>query len=201
MPSSLINYSPSCERNQSPILSVLQPYLDEQARVLEIGSYSGQHAIYFCKHALVNVWQTSDTAQYVTDLALNLNLHSQPNLIEPLLVDVAKQSTWPQQDYNRVFTANTLHIMSWSLVKQFFKLVEQVLEPSGMLFVYGPFNYGGEFTSKSNADFEQWLKQRDPASGIRHFEDIVAQAQLRSLRLVEDITMPANNRMLIFTKS
>jgi len=196
----LKNHAPSCERNQSPILSVIAPYLDEQAHVLEVGSSSGQHALYFCKHTSVNLWQTSDTEQYVADLTFNLSQFSVPNLPKPLLVDVAKSSTWPQQHYNRVFTANTLHIMSWPLAKQFFKLAEQVLAPSGMLFIYGPFNYGGEFTSKSNAEFEQWLKQRDPESGIRHFEEIVAQAQRCSLSLVEDIAMPANNRMLIFTK-
>jgi len=100
-----------------------------------------------------------------------------------------------------VFSANTLHIMSWPEVERFFAGVGAVLEPGGVLVVYGPFNYGGAFTSDSNARFDGWLKQRDPASGVRDFEAVNAQALAQGLVLQQDIAMPANNRSLVWHKA
>ena len=91
--------------------------------------------------------------------------------------------------------------MGWPQVEAFFAGVGKVLQEDGLLIVYGPFNYGGEFTSDSNRAFDQWLKDRDPASGIRDFEAVDALARAIGLALVEDNAMPANNRALVWQKT
>jgi len=91
--------------------------------------------------------------------------------------------------------------MSWPEVGQFFVGVGEVLEPGGVLVVYGPFNYHGSFTSDSNARFDVWLKSRDPASGVRDFEAVDALARAQGLVLQQDIAMPANNRTLVWKRS
>mgnify|MGYP000447856072 CR=1 FL=1 len=194
------NFAPSCERNQTYILSVLQQYLQGRKTVLEIGSYSGQHALYLTKCLPSLVWQPTDIKRYIGDLSENLEPHLSEQLLSPKLLDVSHSGSWSSQNYDVMFTANTLHIMSWSSVIAFFSLAARVMKLSGMLFIYGPFNYHGEFTAPSNAEFDVWLKVRDAESGIRDFEAIQAQAMLNGLSVVEDISMPANNRMLIIKK-
>jgi len=71
---------------------------------------------------------------------------------------------------------------------------------SGVLAVYGPFNYGGSYTSDSNREFDGWLKARDPRSGIRAFEAVDALACRIGLVLVADVAMPANNRTLVWRR-
>ncbi|MDO4593156.1 MAG: DUF938 domain-containing protein, partial [Comamonadaceae bacterium] len=99
-----------------------------------------------------------------------------------------------------VFTSNTLHIVAWPLVERLFALLGQHLPVGGVFVVYGPFNYGGTFTSESNRSFDIWLQSRDAASGIRDFEAVVALAAQHGLRLQADHAMPANNRTLVFQK-
>jgi cyclopropane fatty-acyl-phospholipid synthase-like methyltransferase len=122
-----------------------------------------------------------------------------PNVLPPLALE-ASQTDWRSGRYDAVFSANTLHIMSWSEVEHFFAGVGAVLEPGGVLAVYGPFNYNGAFTSDSNARFDAWLKSRDPASGVRDFEAVNALAHAQGLLLQHDIAMPANNRTLVWQR-
>jgi cyclopropane fatty-acyl-phospholipid synthase-like methyltransferase len=138
--------------------------------------------------------------QYHAGIAAWLNEARLPNVMSPLELDV-NQSAWHTGRYDAVFSANTLHIMSAPEVAQFFIGVGQVLQPGGVLAVYGPFNYNGQFTSESNARFDQWLKARDPASGVRDFEAVDALAQQQGLTLQQDNPMPANNRTLVWTKA
>ena len=100
-----------------------------------------------------------------------------------------------------VFTANTLHIMSWPDVQCMFERLSNYLIPSAQICIYGPFNYQGNYTSDSNARFDQWLKDRNPLSGIRDFEAVVELAETQGLSLVDDHAMPANNRLLVFIKA
>jgi hypothetical protein len=75
-----------------------------------------------------------------------------------------------------------------------------VLAPGGLVCLYGPFNYGGNFTSESNARFDAWLKARDPLSGVRDFEALDLLARQQGLVLQQDVAMPANNRTLVWQK-
>jgi cyclopropane fatty-acyl-phospholipid synthase-like methyltransferase len=191
-------FAPHCERNQEPILSVLQPYFASRRRVLEIGSGTGQHAVFFAPALPNTTWQTSDLEENLPGIRSWLREAALPNLPPPLLLDVT--GTWPQQRFDAAFTANSLHIMPWTAVEQLFAGLDTVLEPEAMLAIYGPFNYHGAYTSDSNREFDGWLKRRSPLSAIRDFEAVDALASGIGLQLVKDHAMPANNRLIVWRR-
>jgi cyclopropane fatty-acyl-phospholipid synthase-like methyltransferase len=192
-------HAPSCDRNQGVIRAVLLQHFAERRRVLEIGSGTGQHAVCFAAALPNALWQTSDVQENLPGIRLWLDEAALPNTPPPIELDV--NGAWPKARYDAVFTANTLHIMGWPEVQNLFANLDGVLEPQATLAVYGPFNYGGQFTSDSNRQFELWLKQRSPVSGIRDFEAVDALASSIGLRLVADHAMPANNRTLVWERS
>jgi len=191
--------APACDRNQGPILDVLRQHFSQRRRVLEIGSGTGQHAVYFAAGLPHVVWQPSDVGENLPGVRMWRDEAGLKNLLPPITLDV--NGRWPATRYDAVFTANTLHIMSWAEVQKLFAALDGVLEDEATLAVYGPFNYGGRFTSDSNAAFEHWLKQRSPVSGIRDFEAVDALANAIGLKLVADHAMPANNRTLVWERS
>lgn len=194
--------SQACENNQDPILAVLRNAMARQRHVLEIGSGTGQHSVYFAPQLPQLVWQTSDLPEHHAGIQAWHTAHPAPNLRAPLPLDL-NTALWPQTAdgaFDAVFTANTLHIITWPLVQRLVALVGAHLPAGGIFAVYGPFNYGGQFTSDSNRAFDAWLRQRDTQSGIRHFEDVQALAQRHGLQLLQDHAMPANNRTLVFQR-
>lgn len=193
-------YSESCEQNRAPILEVLREAFADRRHVLEIGSGTGQHAVYFGAELPHLRWQTADVRARHPGINAWLAEARLPNVLPPLELD-ANATGWQAGRYDAVFSANTLHIMSAAEVEKCFAGIGQVLEPGGVLAVYGPFNYQGQFTSDSNARFDQWLKSHDPASGIRDFETVDALARQQGLVLLHDHAMPANNRTLVWTKT
>lgn len=192
-------YSDACERNREPILEVLRQHFADRRRVLEIGSGTGQHAVHFAAALPHLVWQTSDLHRNLSGIRLWLEDSGLPNLPQPIPLDVT--GPWPGARYDAVFTANTLHIMSWPEVRALFAAIANVLTADAVLAVYGPFNYDGRFTSPSNASFDEWLKQRSPDSGIRDFAHVDALARSIGFVLVEDRPMPANNRTLVWRRA
>ena len=192
-------FAESCEQNRAPILAVLREVFADCRQLLEIGSGTGQHAVYFSAELPHLVWQTADVPPHHAGIRAWLAEAALPNVLPPLALDVC-QTGWRGGRYDAVFSANTLHIMSWPEVECFFAGVGEVLEPGGVLAVYGPFNYNGAFTSESNARFDAWLKARDPASGVRDFEAVDALARAQGLVLQQDIAMPANNRTLVWRR-
>ena len=193
-------FAESCEQNREPILAVLREVFADRSRVLEIGSGTGQHAVYFAPELPHLAWQTADVPAHHAGIGLWLAEAGLPNVLPPVALDV-NASDWHGGRYDAVFSANTLHIMSWPEVERFFEGVGRVLEPGGVLAVYGPFNYHGRFTSESNARFDAWLKARDPASGVRDFEAVDALARAQGLVLQRDYAMPANNRTLVWRRT
>lgn len=192
-------FAPSCERNRDPILAVLQRHFGGVRRVLEVASGTGQHAVHFAAAMPWLAWQCSDRADNLPGIAAWRDEAALANTPPAIELDV--DGPWPKNGFDAVFTANSLHIMGWPQVEAFFAGVGKVLQEDGLLIVYGPFNYGGDFTSDSNRAFDQWLKDRDPASGIRDFEVVDALARAIGLALVEDNAMPANNRALVWQKT
>ncbi|HEU4812864.1 MAG TPA: DUF938 domain-containing protein [Xanthomonadaceae bacterium] len=188
-------FSPACERNREPILAVLQRHFSGRHRVLEIGSGTGQHAVHFAAAMPSLTWQCSDVAAHLPDIEAWLADAALPNTPPPIELDVSR-GPWPRNRFDAVFSANTLHIMGWPKVEAFFAGLPTVLEGKATVVVYGPFNYGGDYTSSSNREFDDWLKARDSRSGIRDFESVDALARAIGLELVEDVAMPANNRCL-----
>lgn len=193
-------HSESCERNREPILAVLRDYFHEVRHVLEIGSGTGQHAVYFGTALPHLVWQTSELPAQHAGIRLWLAEAALPNVLPPVALDVA-ELPWTVARADAVFSANTLHIMPWEHVEGFFAGLRDVLGTGGLLVVYGPFNYDGRYTSESNARFDAWLKERDPRSGIRDFAAVDALAQGSGLELAEDRAMPANNRCLVWRRT
>jgi hypothetical protein len=183
-------FSEASERNREPILAILKRVFAQRRLVLEIGSGTGQHAAYFAPELPHLVWQASDVAE---------NL---PGIREwgsaPIELDVGGE--WPVIDADAVFSANTCHIMSWPQVERMFGGIGRIVSLKTVC-IYGPFNYGGRHTSESNARFDAMLRGRDPASGLRDFEAIVALAAKNGLTLQEDNPMPANNRLLVFERA
>ncbi|GIC75707.1 DUF938 domain-containing protein [Moritella sp. F3] len=192
-------FSQSCENNKQAILTVLTGEFTQPLRILEIGTGSAQHAVHFAAQLPFLTWQTSDLACNHAGIHTWLDSVDLANLKRPLLLDLNQD--WPIDSVEGIFTANTLHIVSWPLVKRFFQGVGRHLASGGKLCIYGPFNYDGLFTSPSNADFDVWLKNIDSERGIRDIEAINQLANEQDLVLMHDHTMPANNRLLVFVKS
>jgi len=189
-------HAPSCEKNRQPILEVLVEHFADRRQVLEIGSGTGQHAIFFAEQLPHLHWQTSDRTENLPGISAWLNEAARANTPPPIELDVG--GNWPAQRYDAVFSANTLHIMAWPAVERFFARLPDVLTADARLCIYGPFNYGGRFTSDSNAAFDLWLKDKAPHQGIRDFEAVDALARQAGLDLLEDRAMPSNNRCLIW---
>ncbi|MBZ0092642.1 MAG: DUF938 domain-containing protein [Sulfuricellaceae bacterium] len=192
-------YSESCEQNQGPILKVLREVFGQTRRVLEIGSGSGQHAVHFGRGLPHLHWQPSEVPAHLPGIRLWLQEAALDNVAEPLALDVTL-GPWPETPFDGIFSANTVHIMAWPAVQQAFCGIGRSLAPGGLFCLYGPFNYDRRFTSESNARFDLWLKQRDPASGVRDFADLDRLAKTAGLEHVSDIEMPANNRCLVWRK-
>ena len=199
MPNSLImlNFSQASENNKKPILDQLDGFFSQVKFVLEIGSGSGQHAFYLSQFFPDLIWQTSELEADIQALEINIADFAPGNVLSPVLLDV-NQHQWPVSTADLIYTANSLHIMSFDSVIALFEGVGRCLSPGGFLCIYGPFKYNNAFTTLSNERFDQWLKQRDPASGIRDFENVNELAQQQGLQLVHDYSMPANNQLLVF---
>lgn len=158
-------YSAAAERNQGPLLTVLREVFPQPGLILEIGSGTGQHAVHFARHLPWLRWQPSDQASYLDAVRSWTVPAALPNLLSPLELDVTRP--WPIERADGVFSANTAHIMGWPAVEAMFAGVARILPEGGRFALYGPFNYGGEFTSDSNRQFDAMLRARDPEMGLR----------------------------------
>lgn len=192
-------FAPACERNRDPILAVLRAHFSDRKRVLEIGSGTGQHAVHFAAALPELVWQTSDRAENLPGIRAWLDEARLPDTPAPIELDVA-EGNWPQGPYDAFFSANTLHIMSWPEVQALFAALPELASGDAKLAIYGPFNYGGEYTSASNAAFDESLKARAPHMGIRDIEAVDRLARTAGFARIADVEMPANNRTLVWQR-
>ena len=198
-------FSQACENNKQPILKILTEVFSRRQHVLEIGTGTGQHAVFFGQHLPHLTWQTSDLLRNHQGINLWLDETNCANVKKPIVIDLNKagaisKDTLSIDCIDGIYTANTLHIISWSLVVNFFNDIGNQLTPKASVCIYGPFKYQGKFTSESNAKFDLWLKERDINSGIRDIEAILSLADSVDLKLTDDHEMPDNNRLLVFSK-
>jgi SAM-dependent methyltransferase len=192
-------WSESCEQNKAPILALLRQVLRPDARVLEIGSGTGQHAVHFGAQMPGLHWQPSERAENLPGICAWLAEAGLSNVEAPLELDVLGQ--WPDLRVQAVFSANTAHIMSWAAVEAMFRGVAGVLaadDGGGRFCLYGPFSYGGRHTSPSNAQFDRMLRARDSLSGVRDVDDLNRLARTNGLEPDGDYEMPVNNRILVW---
>ena len=192
-------YSSASENNRAPILEVLRDHFFDRSRVLEIGSGTGQHAVYFAAALPELTWQASDLPEHLTGISAWLKEADLPNTPSPILFDVNGDAPGAGI-FDGIYSANTLHIMSWPEIQRMFGHMNRLMTVDAKLLIYGPFNYGGRFTSESNARFDMWLKVQAPHQGVRDFEAVDALARSTGLHLLEDRAMPVNNRCLVWQR-
>ena len=190
--------APACARNREPILAHLRRLLVNGKQLLEVGSGTGQHAVYFAPQLPHLTWHTSDRAENLPGIRAWLAAAPADNLREPLQLDVSGE--WPALAVDAIFTANTLHIMSTESVQDFFRALPQVLEPRGLLVVYGPVKIAGAFVGPTNENFDRQLRQRDPHSGIRDLEWLDELALGAGLAREELNDLPANNQLMVWRR-
>ncbi len=193
-------WSEACERNRDPILSVLREEFDGAGTVLEIGGGTGQHAVYFAAALPHLVWLPSDRVEYLDGIQAWIEDAALPNALAPVALDVLDHP-WPVSRAQWVYSANTAHIMGWDGVEAMFAGTSRVLADGGHFCLYGPFHENGKPTSDSNARFDQLLRARDPASGIRHREDLQQLADQVGLRFKRACPLPANNQILVWERT
>lgn len=192
-------WSAACERNKEPILAHLLPLLADSRQVLEIGAGTGQHAVHFAARMPWLSWQPTDRDEWLPGLAARIAAEGPANLHPPLRLDV-RDPDWPLAGVDAVYTANTLHIMSWACVQALFRRLAAGLTDGALLVVYGPFAYGGRHTSESNAAFDAQLRAQDPLMGVRDFTEVDQLARAAALVLLDDHALPANNRLLVWRR-
>lgn len=192
-------FSQACLNNRDAILHQLSFLLTDKQSVLEVGSGTGQHAVYFSEHLPHIQWQTSDLPENHSGIGAWIASDGHKNCLAPLDLNVAETHWHIAERYDAVFTANTLHIMSWEQVCQFYSHVVQVLKKGSLFIVYGPFNYQGSYTSDSNARFDEWLKLDNPNKGIRDIEAVNSLAEQHGFQWLGDYEMPANNRLQVWS--
>ena len=192
-------FSQAADNNKAPILAVLTEWLGDGARVLEVGSGAGQHAVHMAQALPRITWQPSDCSDVLPVLINNVSAYGSPNILSPISLDLGLNQ-WPSEPVACVYAANVMHIVNLGLGENLIRGAAKSLTEGGLLVLYGPYKYSGAFTTPSNADFDQWLKARDRQSGIRDFEWVCELATDAGLALMEDRSMPANNQMLAFRR-
>jgi SAM-dependent methyltransferase len=193
-------YSEACERNKEPILEVLRQWFVAPGAVLEIGAGTGQHAAHFAQHMPHLDWISTDREENHAGIRLWVEAADLPNLRGPVQLNVT-DALWPVASASYAFSANTAHIMGWPEVESMFAGVARVLAPGGVFCLYGPFNRDGRFTSESNFAFDQMLRKRDAAMGIRDDQAMLELGRRNELKLAADQSLPANNRVLVFVRN
>jgi len=192
-------FSSAAERNRQPILEELSELIPLNGSVLEIGSGTGQHAIFFTQNLPDLLWQPSDREENLAGLNARLKAEGNANILTPIQLDVLLDR-WPGYCYDAAFSANTAHIMPWRAVVAMFSGVSAHLEAPARFFLYGPFNVDNRFTSQSNAHFDACLRAGDSRMGIRDIGMLEGLAEMYEMKLEHKITMPANNFILVFQK-
>jgi SAM-dependent methyltransferase len=192
---------PATGRNRAPIFAVLQRVLpDGGGTLLELASGSGQHGAWMVAQLPGWHWQPTDVQPEALDSIASWRRHAGvERLLPPVRLDVRAES-WPVERVQAVFCANMIHIAPWSCAEGLFAGVGRVLDPGGVLVLYGPFKVGGVHTAPSNAAFDASLRARDPSWGVRDREAVEQLAGTVGLRLVEQVDMPANNQILVFQR-
>lgn len=193
--------SPAAARNRAPILAVLKAHLPARGRVLEIAAGSGEHAAAFAEALPDLAWTPSDpSAEARSSIAAWAGAARLRNLAAPLALDVTDEADWPEGPFAAVVCINMIHISPWAATEGLMRLAGRVLPVGGLLATYGPYRESDVPLAPSNAAFDQSLKARDPAWGLRDRDAVAEAAMAEGLALTRRVEMPANNLMLLFRR-
>lgn len=188
--------SPSSERNKQAILDVISTWLSKHDNILEVGSNTAQHAIFFTEHLDI-VWQCSEQQSHLENLKQWIKMKNTRRLPTPIELDV-NNFNWHALQYDTVFTANTLHIMDIKICEEFLNNVHLALKPTGKFIIYGPFEYQDKPLCPSNKEFNIWLENNFIGGGIKSFNSIEKVLKQHGFKLIADVDMPANNQLLLW---
>jgi SAM-dependent methyltransferase len=193
-------FAPATERNRAPILDVLKPVLPPQGLVLEIASGSGQHTAFLAPHFPALTWQPSDPNPAArSSIAAWIAQTPAPNIRPPLALD-ASAAAWPIDRADAILCINMIHIAPWTAALGLIAGAARLLGGGGVLYLYGPYRRDGQHTAPSNAAFDDDLKARNPAWGIRDLGDVAALAAKSGFGPAAVTEMPANNLSVVFRK-
>ena len=193
-------FAPATERNRHVILPVLQRVLPPAGTVLEIGSGTGEHAVFFARALPTLNWQPSEAdAAALSSIRAWIDHAGASNVAPPLVLD-ATAALWPVERADALVCINVIHYSPWTSTPALLAGAARVLPPGGVLYCYGPYRRGGRHTAPSNEEFDMWLKSRDPRFGVRDLESVAAAAAACGLALDEVVDMPANNLSLVFRR-
>ena len=197
------DFSPAADRNKQPILEVLRQTLPERGHALEIASGTGQHVAWFAAHLPHWTWQPSDTEPgALPGIAAHTAHGGLTTIRPPVLLDVMSTPWLPAEStFDLVYCANMLHISPWPTCAALMAGSARHLAPGGVLVTYGPYLEDGVPTAAGNVAFDQSLRQRNPAWGLRRRADVEREAAQAGLRLAARHAMPANNLLLVWCRS
>ena len=193
-------FNPSAEKNKLPIFEELSPMLASSSLILEIGSGTGQHAVFFCERLPQCIWQPSEISSSLDVLRKGVYGSGLPDLRSPIVLDVMDDN-WHVDELDVIFSANTAHFMPWPSVFKMISGAYRTLKKDGIFCLYGPFHYEKKIVSEGNRRLDRWLREQGKGLRIRGFEALVILAANQSLILRHDIEMPANNHLLVFQKT
>jgi SAM-dependent methyltransferase len=193
--------APAAERNRAPILDVLRRVLPEHARVLELGSGTGQHAAHFTASMPAWSWQPTERERdTLSSIEAYREEGASAGFLAPVTLD-ARDAEWPPGPFDAVFAANVIHIAPWSVCEALVAGASRALHEHGVLVLYGPFRFSGAFTADSNAAFDARLRRDDPEWGVRDVDDVRRLALAAGFTPPDVIAMPANNHVLVFRRA
>lgn len=197
------HHAEAAARNTGAILDVLRRFLPERGQALEIASGTGQHAAAFAEAFPEIEWQPSDPSVEARDsIAAWAAESGLGNLRQPLELDVAR-SGWQadiEPGLDVVVCINMIHISPWAACEGLMAGAGRLLRQGGLLYLYGPYKQDGEHTAPSNASFDESLRSRNPAWGVRDMADVAALAGAHGMELEDRVAMPANNFSVIFRR-
>ncbi len=201
--------TPAGDRNTKPITEVLRPvFSSSTGHVLEIGSGLGQHAAAFATaFPRLNFWPTDPNPYHrasIDDWRKTLAL---PNLRPARSLDLLS-ANWqlnitdgvPAAKFSAMICINVLHISPMALTEGLLLHAGKLLEPEGLLYIYGPFKINDTHTAPSNSDFDVYLRHQNPEWGLRDIALLEKTAASGNLSLTKITQMPANNLSLFFNR-
>jgi hypothetical protein len=193
-------YAPATERNRGPIVAVLERVLPAAGTMLEIASGTGEHIVHFARALPGRHWQPSDPDPAARASIAAWSAEAElGSIAAPLDLDAAAP-VWPIARADAVLAINMTHISPWEATQGLIAGAARLLSAGAPLYLYGPYRRDGHAFADSNRAFDQSLRHRDPAWGIRRMEDVAATAAAAGFDLAEIVEMPANNLSLVFRR-